>query len=295
MGVASTVGKGTTFWVELPSTSPNPRTTSQDLKSFALAKVLMVEDDEQLTKLVRSMLKKEGFDLEIARNLKEADEMLEEFTPKAIILDISLPDGNGLEWLKNKQNSEKPFSIPTVVLSGVDKNPELFGTVIIFDWLVKPVADKQLERAVRFAVRNKGNTKAKVLIIEDDVSTLELLKHHVSRFPVEVIEATEGMRALKLARTENPDLIILDIGIPAPDGFDIVDSLRKSDSKETPLIVYTSRDLTKDEMNNLTLGLTKHLIKSKTSEQELIESVKLPCSTVWSLRLPQIRRSVRQV
>ncbi|MBA3992316.1 MAG: hypothetical protein C0469_02230 [Cyanobacteria bacterium DS2.3.42] len=275
VGVASTVGKGTTFWVELPCTSPNPRTTSQDLKSFALARVLMVEDDEQLTKLVRSTLKKEGFNIEIARNLKEADEMLEDFTPRAIILDISLPDGNGLEWLKNKQNGEKAFAIPTVVLSGVDKNAELSGTAIIFDWLVKPVEDRQLERAVRFAVRNKGNAKAKVLIVEDDPSTLELLKHHVSRFPVEVIEATEGIRALKLAKTENPDLIILDIGIPAPDGFDIVESLRKSDSKETPLIVYTSRDLSKDEMNNLTLGLTKHLIKSKTSEQELIESVKL--------------------
>jgi PAS domain S-box-containing protein len=275
VGVVSTVGKGTTFWVELPCTSANPRTTSQDLKSFALARVLMVEDDEQLTKLVRSMLKKEGFDVEIARTLQEADELLEEFTPRAIILDVSLPDGNGLEWLKSKQSGETPFAIPTVVLSGVDKNAELFGTAIIFDWLIKPVEDKKLERALRFAVRNKGHAKAKVLIVEDDSSTLELIRHHVSRFPVDVIEATEGMRALKLAKTEHPDLIILDIGIPAPDGFDIVDSLRKSDSKETPLIVYTSRDLTKAEMNNLTLGLTKHLIKSKTSEQELIESVKL--------------------
>ncbi len=275
VGVASTVGKGTTFWVELPFKAVNPRTTSQDLKSFALSRVLMIEDDEQLTKLVRSMLKKEGFAVEIARTLQEADELLDEFTPRAIILDVSLPDGNGLEWLKNKQAGAKSFSIPTVVLSGVDKNSELFGTAIIFDWLEKPVEDKKLERAVRFAVRNKGEAKAKVLIVEDDSSTLELLRHHISRFPVEIIEATEGLRALKLAHSEDPDLIILDIGIPAPDGFDIVESLRKSDAKETPLIVYTSRDLTKEEMNNLTLGLTKHLIKSKTSEQELIESVKL--------------------
>jgi len=274
VGVASTVGKGTTFWAELPSGAKSPRTTSQDLRAFALARVLMVEDDEQLTKLVRSVLKKEGFDIEIARNLEEADELLLEFTPKAMILDVNLPDGNGLQWLKKKQTGDHPFTVPTVVLSGVDKNPELFGTAIIFDWLAKPLEDKKLERALRFAVRNKGSQKVKVLVVEDDNSTRELITHHLSRFPVEVIEASEGARALKLAKTENPDLIILDIGIPPPDGFSIVESLRKSEWRETPLIVYTSRDLSKDEMNNLTLGLTKHLIKSQTSEQELIDSVR---------------------
>lgn len=274
VGFASNVGKGTTFWVDLPTNSGSARTTSHDLKSFALARVLMVEDDEQLTKLVKTMLKKEGFDIEIARNLKEADDLLAEFTPRAIILDINLPDGNGLEWLKSKQNGAEPFSIPTVVLSGADKNAELSGTAIIFDWLVKPAGDKQLERALRIAVRNKSNAKAKVLIVEDDNATRELLKGSVAHFPVDVIEATEGTLALKLARTEHPDLIILDIGIPAPDGFEVVETLRKSDLRETPLIVYTSRDLTKDEMNKLTLGLTKHLIKSKTSEQELIDTIK---------------------
>lgn len=275
VGVASTVGKGTTFWVELPgSPAKGARITSLGLKSFALARVLMIEDDEQLSKLVKSVLKKEGFEVEIAQTLERADQLLAEFTPKAIILDVHLPDGNGLDWLTNKQQSIENFSIPTVVLSGVEKNAELFGTAIIFDWLIKPAEDKKLERALRYAVRNKGNERAKVLIIEDDKATRELLIDHVSRFPVDLLEASEGVRGLKLARTENPDLIILDVGIPAPDGFEIVESLRKSDQRETPLIVYTSRDLTKAEMNDLTLGLTKHLIKSKTSEQELIDSVK---------------------
>lgn len=274
VGVVSSVGKGTTFWVELPGSLNNARITRQDLQSFALARVLMIEDDEQLSKLVRSVLKKEGFDVEVANTLEKADQLLAEFTPRAIILDVHLPDGNGLEWLTKKQQSKDSFSVPTVVLSGVEQNAELFGTAIIFDWLAKPAEDKKLERAVRYAVRNKGGAKAKVLIVEDDKATRELLVDHVSRFPVELIEATEGARALKLARSENPDLIILDIGIPAPDGFEIIENLRKSEQKATPLIVYTSRDLSKAEMNDLTLGLTKHLIKSKTSEQELIDSVK---------------------
>ncbi|HNB22638.1 MAG TPA: response regulator [Candidatus Melainabacteria bacterium] len=274
VGFVSTVGKGTTFWAELPVSELSPRSTNYDLKAFALTRVLMVEDDEHLTKLVRSVMKKEGFDVEIAHTLKEADEMLLEFTPKAIIMDVSLPDGNGLQWLKQKQSQEKPFAIPAIVLSGAEKNADMDGAPAILDWLIKPLEDRKLERALRRAVRNKGDDKAKVLVVEDDDSTRELIKHHVAKFPVAVIEATTGSEALKKVKTEHPDLIILDVGIPAPNGFEIVESLRKSESRETPLIVYTSRDLTKDEMNNLTLGLTRHLVKSKTTEEELVDSVK---------------------
>lgn len=275
VGVASEVGRGTTFWVELPILEQSARATASDLKSYALAHVLMVEDDQELSKLMKHMLRKEGFDIDVAGSLKEADEFLQEFTPRAIILDINLPDGNGLAWLRDKQAKNSQFAIPTVVLSGNDRTQAEFGTPMIIDWLIKPVEDKQLERALRLAVRNKGAVRAKVLIVEDDSSTRELIKHQVNQFPVEIVEAVDGLGALAAAKKECPDLIILDIGVPAPDGFDIIENLRKGDSRSTPLIVYTSRDLSKDEMNQLTLGLTKHLIKSRTSEAEFVDSVKL--------------------
>lgn len=275
VGVASEVGRGTTFWVELPILEDSARVTASDLKSYSLARVLMVEDDQELSKLMKHMLRKEGFDLEVAGTLREADELLEEFTPRAIILDINLPDGNGLAWLRDKQAKNSQFAIPTVVLSGNDRAQAEVDMPMIMDWLIKPVEDKQLERALRFAVRNKGAVTAKVLIVEDDSSTRELIKHHINPFPVEIVEAVDGPGALAAAKKECPDLIILDIGVPAPDGFDIIENLRKGDARSTPLIVYTSRDLSKDEMNQLTLGLTKHLIKSRTSEAEFVDSVKL--------------------
>ncbi|MBC7996703.1 MAG: response regulator [Leptolyngbya sp.] len=275
VGVASEVGRGTTFWVELPILENSARATASDLKSYSLARVLMVEDDQELSKLIKHMLRKEGFDLEVAGSLSEADELLKEFTPRAIILDIHLPDGNGLAWLRDKQAKNSQFAIPTVVLSGNDRPQAESGTPMIMDWLIKPVEDKQLERALRFAVRNKGAVTAKILIVEDDSSTRELIKHQVNQFPVEIVEAVDGPGALAAAKKECPDLIILDIGVPAPDGFDIIENLRKGDSKSTPLIIYTSRDLSKDEMNQLTLGLTKHLIKSRTSEAEFVDSVRL--------------------
>jgi CheY-like chemotaxis protein len=62
--------------------------------------------------------------------------------------------------------------------------------------------------------------------------------------------------------------------MPGLNGFEVVSVLQKERCQKTPLIVYTARDLSEDDKRNLTLGLTTYLIKSRTSEGELLESVK---------------------
>ncbi len=76
-----------------------------------------------------------------------------------------------------------------------------------------------------------------------------------------------------MVQEHKPDLIILDLGLPGIDGFDLVKKLESGCSKSTPLLVYTSRDLSNSDMERLKLGLTKHLIKSKTSQSEFLEAV----------------------
>jgi CheY-like chemotaxis protein len=62
--------------------------------------------------------------------------------------------------------------------------------------------------------------------------------------------------------------------MPSPDGFDVVQILRREKAKSTPLLVYTARDLNQSDKENLTLGLSAHLTKSRTSEQEFLDTVK---------------------
>jgi DNA-binding response OmpR family regulator len=81
-----------------------------------------------------------------------------------------------------------------------------------------------------------------------------------------------------------PDLIILDLGLPGLDGFELVHNLENGELHSVPLLVYTSRDLSGAEMNELQLGLTKHLIKSKTSQAEFLCAVKDLLSSVLTPR-----------
>jgi DNA-binding response OmpR family regulator len=70
-----------------------------------------------------------------------------------------------------------------------------------------------------------------------------------------------------------PDLIVLDLDLPQFDGFELVSMMRAEKICETPLLVYTGRDLTQQERGMLSLGVTKHLIKSTCSMTEFLDSV----------------------
>ena len=68
--------------------------------------------------------------------------------------------------------------------------------------------------------------------------------------------------------------MILDLGLPLIDGFGVVKALREDCRRHIPLIVYTNRDLNLEEKRSLSLGLTTHLVKARTTDKELLTCVK---------------------
>jgi CheY-like chemotaxis protein len=81
-----------------------------------------------------------------------------------------------------------------------------------------------------------------------------------------------------------PDLIVLDVGLPRLDGFEVVDILRQGEGHATPLIVFTGRELSRADQRQLTLGITRHLTKARSSEDELVASVRELLSGLLSRR-----------
>ena len=88
----------------------------------------------------------------------------------------------------------------------------------------------------------------KILIVEDDRSARNLIIDLLQHLDIEFMEASDGAAAVDMAIREKPDLIILDIGLPYKDGFAVVEVLRQGKTKNTPLLVYTSRDIDKEDM-----------------------------------------------
>jgi DNA-binding response OmpR family regulator len=100
----------------------------------------------------------------------------------------------------------------------------------------------------------------KILVIEDDVSILRGLKDNLEYEGYSVLTETDGKKGLELARTENADLLLLDIMLPGINGFEICRKLKK-EKPELPIIMITARGSEMDKVSGLDTGADDYVTK----------------------------------
>jgi len=113
--------------------------------------------------------------------------------------------------------------------------------------------------------------KEKVLVVDDERNIVELLKFNLEKEGYEVLVAYDGIEAVKLAREERPDLIILDIMLPGQGGLEVCRQLRKE--MKTPILMATAKGEEIDKILGLELGADDYVTKP-FSPRELIARVK---------------------
>jgi PAS domain S-box-containing protein len=119
-----------------------------------------------------------------------------------------------------------------------------------------------------------GDSSARkdVLAIEGDETLLKVMKRQLDSDSVLVRTAFTCGEGLDAIERKKPDLIILDVGLPDGDAYILVEQLRKREAlRDLPVLVYTGRDLTYDQRNELRLGPTRFLLKSKSTGEDLRE------------------------
>lgn len=104
----------------------------------------------------------------------------------------------------------------------------------------------------------------KILVVDDEQSITDLLEYNLRQNGYRVVVARDGHEALRLARTEQPDLIVLDLMLPGPDGFDVCRELRRDSgptSSSVPIIMLTARGEEVDRVVGLELGADDYVTK----------------------------------
>jgi DNA-binding response OmpR family regulator len=99
----------------------------------------------------------------------------------------------------------------------------------------------------------------KVLVVDDDVKTVELVRLYLNRDGYQVLTAYDGIEALRLARESCPDLIVLDLMLPDIDGFEVCRALRHE--SDVPIIMLTARTTDQDKLTGLGLGADDYVTK----------------------------------
>jgi two-component system, OmpR family, alkaline phosphatase synthesis response regulator PhoP len=99
----------------------------------------------------------------------------------------------------------------------------------------------------------------KVLVVDDDVKTVELVRLYLAREGYEVLTGYDGAEALRLARESYPDLIVLDLMLPDIDGLEVCRTLRRE--SDVPIIMLTARTTDQDKLTGLDLGADDYITK----------------------------------
>lgn len=95
----------------------------------------------------------------------------------------------------------------------------------------------------------------RVLVIEDNEDNLFLMRTMLARAEYEVIEASDGIVGLEIARQEQPDIILLDLALPELDGWEVARKLKTYiQTKEIPIIAVTAHSLPKNKQRALDAG-----------------------------------------
>ena len=111
-----------------------------------------------------------------------------------------------------------------------------------------------------------------ILIVEDERAIVEILKFNLKREGYDTLEALDGELGLELARTKDPDLILLDVMLPKMNGFDICKALREAGST-VPIIMLTAREEETDKVFGLEAGADDYMTKP-FSMRELLARVR---------------------
>ncbi len=102
-------------------------------------------------------------------------------------------------------------------------------------------------------------TEKTVLVVDDDVKTVELVKVYLNRDGYRVLTAYDGVEALRVARESDPDLVVLDLMLPDVDGLEVCRTLRHE--SDVPIIMLTARTTDQDKLTGLDSGADDYVTK----------------------------------
>lgn len=146
----------------------------------------------------------------------------------------------------------------------------------------------ELHTATEEGNTTKSAHRAKIMIVDDDPALCQALNLRLRANSYETFSAYDGYSALALAQKEHPDVILLDLGLPAGDGFSVLQHLQQFPALATiPVIVLTARDPEGNEKRTLDLGAVAFFQKPADNGELLaVIRVCLRAGGAWGGKLP---------
>jgi DNA-binding response OmpR family regulator len=202
--------------------------------------ILVADDDSNTSALFKIQLQKEGYRVTVVNQGSRVVEIARQLRPELITLDL-LMEVDGLAVLQELKADPETADIPVVIISVVPE-PEKGLSLGAVDYLIKPLDEGQLLDCVRSVLATfEDGSRNRILVVDDEIDIVGWLKHSLTHYGYEVVEAYDGIQALEAASTEVPDLILLDLKMPRMDGRTTMRRLREQEAtRHIPIIVLSA-------------------------------------------------------
>lgn len=237
--------------------------------------ILIVEDDINFAKSLLAFTQKKGYKGVVAVRGDYALNFALIYKPVGILLDIELPIKSGWEVLEELKNNSQTKHISVHIMSSHKLKQEslLKGAV---DFLDKPVAfDKIPDVFMRIEhIINKESQK--VLIIEDNPQHAKALAYFLETYNINSEIKSDVSEGLTVLNQNDVDCVILDMGIPDKQAYEILDGVKKNPGLENlPVIVFTGKSLSIKEELKIRKYADSIIVKTAHSYQRMLDEVSL--------------------
>jgi len=267
-------------------------------------KIIVVEDDPMLGEIYVKKFTDAGFDMKLVTSGKAVEDEVKSFQPEMVLLDIVLPDMDGYEILKSLAKNDNTRSIPVYVFSNlsakedieratnlgakgfitkssftptqlVDEVKKFLGSALKAENAAVAATVPTSSGAEKTISNQKEKNNHKILIIEDEDVFIEMFGDKLKQEGFEVVSAKNGKWGLKEAEAGGFSCILLDMMMPAMNGYEAIKELRADDdSKDIPIIILSNSALDSEVQQALALGANEYYIKTQVTPGEVADRVK---------------------
>jgi signal transduction histidine kinase len=268
VGFADAPGGGTIFHVQLPCWDHVTSLAIDHEAKPGAARLLLCEDDLDTALTLREQLRQVGFATDFAYSVGDALTRAAATQYYAILVDIHLPDGDGVSLIVHLRALPQYRDTPIIVVSGdpsFARDDMRSSKLNVLDWLSKPVDLDRLVRLLAKSVVHEASRRPRILHVDKDNTVARALSEIGDVVTVNSIE--EAKRALK---TGDFDLAVLDVTLANGASPDLLPELRDSKGNVIPVVVFSAggANLAADAQVQAALA------KSHTSIDSLVATVR---------------------
>jgi PAS domain S-box-containing protein len=242
VGFDDVAGGGTVFCVELPAFD-GAAGREIDLEAEAGApRILLCEDDRDTATAVREGFRQAGFAVDFAYTMAAAIQRAAVTSYAAILVDLQLPDGDGVGLILRLRSQPQYHNTPIIVTAGDPergRNDVRASRLNVLDWLTKPIDFEHVARILKSAIVSQAHERPRVLHVDDDHNVLALVTHAL-RETADVVSVDSIERARRALTAERIDLTVLDILLGADSGLDLLPDLHDNSGNTIPVIIFST-------------------------------------------------------